>query len=92
MMLYLILVLVLHFKTSKCSYSEFVFTSVSETKNRNEEINTLENEMNIFEENLINNKSYLKSKCDLNYIYDLKLEGIKMTSKYNWHLKGILPW
>ena len=43
-------------------------------------MNTLENKMKTFEENLTKNESnqdYLKCKRDLNYIYDQKLEGIK---------------
>ena len=52
---------------------------------------TLENKMKTFEENLTNNESnedYLKCKCDLNYIYDQKLEGIKIRSKCNWYDYG----
>ena len=65
--------------------------SVSEAIKRNKEIKTLENKMETFEENLTNNESnedYLKCKCDLNYIYDQKLEGIKIRSKCNWYKCG----
>ena len=54
-------------------------------------MNTLENKMKTFEENLTNNESnqdYLKCKRDLNYIYDQKLEGIKIRSKCNWYKDG----
>ena len=54
-------------------------------------MNTLENRMKTFEENLTNNESnqdYLKCKRDLNYIYDQKLEGIKIRSKCNWYEDG----
>ena len=54
-------------------------------------MNTLENKIKSFKENLTNNESNqdlnvnLKCKRDLNYIYDQKLEGIKMRSKCNWY-------
>ena len=54
-------------------------------------MNTLENKMETFEEDLTNNESnqdYLKCKRDLNYIYDQKLEGIKITKKCNWYEDG----
>ena len=60
-------------------------------KKRNKEMNTLENKMKTFEENLTNNESnqdYLKCKRDLNYIYDQKFEGIKIRSKCNWYEDG----
>ena len=49
-------------------------------------MNTLENKMKIFEENLTNNKSNrdcLHCKRDLSYIYHQKLEGIKTKRKCN---------
>ena len=54
-------------------------------------MNTLENKMETFEEDLTNNESnqdYLKCKRDFNYIYDQKLEGIKTTNKCNWYEDG----
>ena len=65
--------------------------SVSEAKKINNEMKTLENKMKTFEENLTNNESneeYLKCKRDLNYIYDQKIEGIKIRSKCNWYEDG----
>ena len=62
---------------------------VSEAKKRNKEMNTLENKT--FEGNLTNNESnedYLKSKRDLNYIYDQKIEGIKIRTNCNWYEDG----
>ena len=47
--------------------------------------------MKTFEENLTNSKSnqdYLKCKRDLNYIYDKKLEVIKIRRKCNWYEDG----
>ena len=49
-------------------------------------MNTVENKMKTFEENLTNNESNHNSKLDLNYICDQKLEGIKIIrSKCNWY-------
>ena len=56
-----------------------IYFSVSENKNSSKEMNALENKMKTFEENLTNNENnqvFLKYKCDLNYIYDIKLDGI----------------
>ena len=61
----------------------FIHFSVSEVKKRNKEMNTLENKMKTCEENLINkesNQNYFKCQRDLNYIYDKKLEDIKIRS------------
>ena len=52
---------------------------------------TLENKIKTVEENLTNNENneeYLKCKRDLNYIYDQKIEGIKIRSKCNWYEDG----
>ena len=35
-----------------------------------------------------NNQDYRKCTRELNHIYDQKLEGIKMRSKYNWYEDG----
>ena len=65
--------------------------SVSEAKKINNEMKTLENKIKTVEENLTNNENneeYLKCKRDLNYIYDQKIEGIKIRSKCNWYEDG----
>ena len=52
-------------------------------------MNTLENKT--FEGNLTNNEGnedYLKSKRDLNYIYDQKIEGTKIRTNCNWYEDG----
>ena len=44
-------------------------------------MNPLENKMESFKKNLTNNENnqdYLKCKRDLNYIYDQKIEGVKI--------------
>ena len=67
-------------------YLYSIHFSVSETKIRNREMNTIENKLKTFEENLNNNESnqdYLKCKRDLNYMYDHKIEGTKIRSKCN---------
>ena len=54
-------------------------------------MNTLENKMKTFEENLTNNESnqgYLTCKHEPNYIYNQQLEGIKIRSKCNWYEDG----
>ena len=66
-----------------------IYFFVSEAKKRNKEMNTLENKT--FEGNLTNNEGnedYLKSKRDLNYIYDQKIEGIKIRTNCNWYEDG----
>ena len=68
-----------------------VHFSISEAKKRSKEMKTLENKIKTFEENLTNNESiedYLECERDLNYIYDQKVEGIKIRSKYNWYEDG----
>ena len=54
-------------------------------------MNTLENKMKTFEENLTNNESnqgYLTCKHESNYIHKQQLEGIKIRSKCNWYEDG----
>ena len=51
------------------------------SQEKKQKMNTLENKIKTFKENLTKNESnqqYLKYKSDLNYIYDQKIEGIKI--------------
>ena len=57
-------------------------------------MNTLENKMKSFEQNLKNkesnpgNESSLKLQCDLDYIYEQKLRSIKIRSIYDRYEDG----